>query len=133
MDAATGELKLAAALDHETTARYHLIVEARSGPAAATPVPVTITVTPAVQQAARAGVEGEIAFDRLGAGSPKDSGRAHHERLPLRQARRTTGRRAGQRRRPYEEGAAARWWRAVLRAVLGGCQLVGSWWRNQVR
>ena len=47
LDAATGELKLAAALDHETTARYHLIVEARSGPAAATPVPVTITVTPA--------------------------------------------------------------------------------------
>ncbi len=34
LDAATGELKLAAALDHETTARYHLIVEARSGPGA---------------------------------------------------------------------------------------------------
>ena len=31
--------------DYETTASYHLIVEARSGPAAAAAVPVTITVT----------------------------------------------------------------------------------------
>ncbi len=45
LDAATGELKLTQALDYETTASYHLTIEARSGPAAATVVPVTITVT----------------------------------------------------------------------------------------
>ena len=45
LDAMSGELKLAGALDYETTASYHLIVEARSGPAAAAAVPVTITVT----------------------------------------------------------------------------------------
>ena len=45
LDAATGELKLTQALDYETTPTYHLTVEARSGPAAATVVPVTITVT----------------------------------------------------------------------------------------
>ena len=45
LDAATGELKLTQALDYETTPTYHLTIEARSGPAAATAVPVTITVT----------------------------------------------------------------------------------------
>ena len=45
LDATTGELKVAKALDHETAPTYHLTVEARSGPAAATAVPVTITVT----------------------------------------------------------------------------------------
>ena len=45
LDGTTGALTLAAALDYETTPSYHLIVEARSGPAAATAVPVTITVT----------------------------------------------------------------------------------------
>ena len=44
LDATTGALTLATALDHETTSSYHLIVEARSGPAAASAVPVTITV-----------------------------------------------------------------------------------------
>ncbi len=47
LDAATGELKLTQALDYETTPTYHLTIEARSGPAAATVVPVTITVTAA--------------------------------------------------------------------------------------
>ena len=45
LDAATGELKLTKALDYETTPTYDLTIEARSGPAAATVVPVTITVT----------------------------------------------------------------------------------------
>ncbi len=45
LDAATGVLTVATALDHETTASYQLTVEARSGPAAAAAVPVTITVT----------------------------------------------------------------------------------------
>ncbi len=45
LDVATGVLTVRAALDHETTASYHLTVEARSGPAAAAAVPVTITVT----------------------------------------------------------------------------------------
>ena len=45
LDATTGELKVAGTLDYETAPTYHLIVEARSGPAAATAVPVTITVT----------------------------------------------------------------------------------------
>ncbi len=45
LDAATGELKLTQALDYETTPSYQLTIEARSGPAAATVVPVTITVT----------------------------------------------------------------------------------------
>ena len=45
LDAATGELKVAQAPDYETRASYQLMVEARSGPAAATAVPVTITVT----------------------------------------------------------------------------------------
>ena len=45
LDAATGELKLVGTLDYETTPSYHLTIEARSGPAAATVVPVTITVT----------------------------------------------------------------------------------------
>ena len=45
IDAMTGELKVASALDYETTPTYQLMVEARSGPAAATVVPVTITVT----------------------------------------------------------------------------------------
>ena len=43
LDATTGELKVAQALDYETTAQYHLTVEARSGPAAAVPVSVTVT------------------------------------------------------------------------------------------
>ncbi len=47
LDAATGELKLVGTLDYETTPTYHLTIEARSGPAAATVVPVTITVTAA--------------------------------------------------------------------------------------
>ncbi len=45
IDATTGELKVAGTLDYETAPTYHLTVEARSGPAAATVVPVTITVT----------------------------------------------------------------------------------------
>ncbi len=45
LDAATGELKLTQALDYETTPTYHLTIEARSGPAAATVVPVAVTVT----------------------------------------------------------------------------------------
>ncbi len=45
LDATTGELKVAGALDYETAPSYRLMVEARSGPAAAAVVPVTITVT----------------------------------------------------------------------------------------
>ena len=45
LDATTGELKVVGALDYETAPSYQLTVEARSGPAAATVVPVTITVT----------------------------------------------------------------------------------------
>ena len=45
LDATTGELKVAEPLDHETAPTYQLMVEARSGPAAATAVPVTLTVT----------------------------------------------------------------------------------------
>ena len=45
IDATTGELKVAGTLDYETTPSYLLMVEARSGPAAAAAVPVTITVT----------------------------------------------------------------------------------------
>ncbi|MDE0196098.1 MAG: cadherin domain-containing protein, partial [bacterium] len=45
LDATTGELKVAEPLDHETAPTYQLMVEARSGPAAATVVPVTLTVT----------------------------------------------------------------------------------------
>ena len=45
LDAATGVLSVATALDHETAASHHLTVEARGGPAAAAAVPVTITVT----------------------------------------------------------------------------------------
>ena len=44
LDATTGELKVAEPLDHETAPTYQLMVEARSGPAAATAVPVTLTV-----------------------------------------------------------------------------------------
>ena len=45
LDATTGELKVTGALDYETAPSYQLMVEARSGPAAAAVVPVTITVT----------------------------------------------------------------------------------------
>ncbi len=45
LDATTGELKVAGALDYETAPSHQLTVEARRGPAAAAVVPVTITVT----------------------------------------------------------------------------------------
>ena len=45
LDATTGELKVAGALDYETAPSYQLTVEARRGPAAAAVVPVTIAVT----------------------------------------------------------------------------------------
>ena len=45
IDATTGELKVAGTLDYETTPSYQLTIEARSAPAAATVVRVTITVT----------------------------------------------------------------------------------------
>ena len=48
IDASTGALTVAGALDHETTASYNLTVEAKSGGGAATAtatVPVTVTVT----------------------------------------------------------------------------------------
>ncbi len=45
LDATSGELKVAGALDYETAPSYQLMVEARRGPAAAAVVPVTITVT----------------------------------------------------------------------------------------
>ncbi len=45
LDATSGELKVAGALDYETAPSYQLTVEARRGPAAAAVVPVTITVT----------------------------------------------------------------------------------------
>jgi len=108
LDAATGELKLAVALDHETTAQYHLIVEARSGPGAGHDRGDASGL-----RAARVGPAGgesgggrrnriRQARGRLSEGLRPGSPRT----AAPRQARRTSGRRAGQRRRPYEEGAA---------------------------